>query len=594
MLKNYLELYRTNCFKRFSGNQLELQLLFLDVILHPEASHAAFVKKHESLIEELVQKGIKGEFDRYDLYNDSSKYFPKIKHPYSQILQDVVWYEVGRGKYSKKASLTLKELGDKWKNCGVDFFLGYMPSGEVLEQYIDVASWDSYIKNARDMEGNNASLLSYSKEAYAKANSDEELIKEIYHYNDGGYIEMPDDVEALVWMIKMQQRWDLFVNVLDHLKFYPYQGCLIYYVRTIEECNSVINLLHGCHHEEVLQYLMREQVFRIIQEEEQCLKSNAEGGIHERWAKEANELFVQWVNTKENTLKGFAKEWINVFGAEKQSEWIGLKLRQALGKAEQFKTYEEDVLAVIDKYTKEQLLFDTINYNEKDLPTLFNYALSADETGLSEQVRMSIFRAIIAQIYKTSYCPEWQLSEKGIELARAVYSLVSADKSEGLKLLRVKHKPQEGYKVDHEKAFEAAFGESFLLSVLLLQVETTGDKARFQELMELLYKYAQNGTMMQEDQFFIPFYIAELIASQVIKDEKDTFENELITSYPQLPFVLRILTANGGEMSEDVKIALKKRVDLEWRWEKKLMIQRKNQMWKVLEKYIEDVFGEIV
>ena len=161
-------------------------------------------------------------------------------------------------------------------------------------------------------------------------------------------------------------------------------------------------------------------------------------------------------------------------------------------------------------------------------------------------------------------------------------------------MLRVKHKPQEGYKVDHEKAFEAAFGESFLLSVLLLQVETTGDKARFQELMELLYKYAQNGTMMQEDQFFIPFYIAELIASQVIKDEKDTFENELITSYPQLPFVLRILTANGGEMSEDVKIALKKRVDLEWRWEKKLMIQRKNQMWKVLEKYIENVFGEIV
>lgn len=186
------------------------------------------------------------------------------------------------------------------------------------------------------------------------------------------------------------------------------------------------------------------------------------------------------------------------------------------------------------------------------------------------------------------------IERKGIELARAVYGLVSADKSEGLKLLRVKHKPQEGYKVDLEKAFEAAFGESFLLSVLLLQVETTGDKARFQELMELLYKYAQNGTMMQEDQFFIPFYIAELIASQVIKDEKDTFENELITSYPQLPFVLRILTANGGEMSEDVKIALKKRVDLEWRWEKKLMIQRKNQMWKVLEKYIENVFGEIV
>ena len=204
-------------------------------------------------------------------------------------------------------------------------------------------------------------------------------------------------------------------------------------------------------------------------------------------------------------------------------------------------------------------------------------------------MKMSIFRAIVAQIYKTSYCPEWQLSEKGIELARAVYGLVPADKAEGLKLLRVKHKPQEGYKVDHEKAFEAAFGESFLLSVLLLQVETTGDKARFHELMDMLYKYAQNGSMMQEDQFFIPFYIAELITSQVIKDEKEAFEKKLITGYPQLAFILRILTANGGEMSADVKSALKKRVDLEWQWEKKLMIQRKNQMWKVLEKYIEDV-----
>lgn len=588
MSKNYLELYRTNCYKRFHGSQLELQLLSLDAILHPEGSYVAFVKKHEALIKDLVQKGIKGEVDRYDLYNDSSKYFPKINHPYSQIIQDVVWYKVG-AEYPKKVPLNLNELGNKWENFGADFFLGYIPSGDALEKYIDGADWDSYIKNARDMEGNNASLLSYTKEAYAKAKSDDELINEIYHFNDGGYIELPDDVEALVWMIKLQQRWDLFVKVLDCLKFFPYQGCLIYYVRTVEECSTVINLLHGCQHEEVMQYLMREQVFRIIQEEEHCLKANAEGGIHERWVKEAIELYGQWVNTRENTLRGFAKEWVNVFGAEKQSEWISLKFRQTLGKAEQFKTYEEGVLTVLDKYTKEQLTFESIKYNEKELPTLFNYALSAKEAGLSEQVRMSIFRAIIAQIYKTSYCPEWQLSEKGIELARAVYGLVPADKAEGLRLLRVKHKPQEGYKVDYEKAFETAFGESFLLSVLLLQVETTGDKARFNELKDMLYMYAQNGSLMQEDQFFIPFYIAELIASQVIKDEKDTFEKKLIMSYPQLPFVLRILTANGGEMSDDNKNALKKRVELEWQWEKKLMIQRKNQMWKVLEKYIEDV-----
>ena len=215
---------------------MELQLLSLDAILHPEGSHLAFVKKHEALIKDLVQKGIKGEVDRYDLYNDSSKYFPKIKHPYSQIIQDVVWYKVGM-EYSMKATLTLKELGDKWENCGADFFLGYIPSGDALEKYIDGADWDSYIKNARDMEGNNASLLSYTKEAYAKAKSDDELINEIYHFNDGGYIELPDDVEALIYMIKLQQRWDLFVKVLDCLKYYPYQGCLIYSISWIVEDN---------------------------------------------------------------------------------------------------------------------------------------------------------------------------------------------------------------------------------------------------------------------------------------------------------------------------------------------------------------------
>ena len=182
MSRNYLELYRANCFKRFQGAQLEIQQLSLDAILHPEGSHVAFVKKHDALIGDLVQKGIKGEVDRYDLYNDSSKYFPKIKYPYSQIIQDVIWYRVGENMMN--APLTLKELGEKWENCGAYFFLGYMPSGDALEKYIEAADWDLYIKNARDMEGNNASLLSYTKEAYAKAKNDDELINEIYHFND--------------------------------------------------------------------------------------------------------------------------------------------------------------------------------------------------------------------------------------------------------------------------------------------------------------------------------------------------------------------------------------------------------------------------
>ena len=91
---------------------------------------------------------------------------------------------------------------------------------------------------------------------------------------------------------------------------------------------------------------------------------------------------------------------------------------------------------------------------------------------------------------------------------------------------------------------------------------------------------------MHEDQFFVPYYIAELIATQVLEAEKDEFEHKLIERNSSLSFVLRILTANNGQLSEKNKTALKRRVDLEWEWEKKLMIQRKNEMYKVLDKYI--------
>ena len=591
MTENLQEIYQIGCYRRLGKGQLETELLFWDVIERPDSRHVTFARKHDAKIKELVGKVLSGDIDRYDLYNNSSKIFHKVKYPYSQVLQDLVLFKAGEEKM-KDGTLAVNEIGKWWEDCGVDFYKGYIPTGEELEKYIEMADWDMYIRNARNMEGNNTRLLASVKESYAKATNDEELIDGIYQYNDGGYLEMPDDVEALVWMIKFQQRWDLFVKVLEKLKYFPYQGCLIYMVRTVEECKHVINYLHGIQHEKVMQYLVREEVFRLLNDEEQNLKGNADGGLAARWSKKAEKLYDHWVETKEDMLQGFANEWINAFGAEELSVWVSRKMRQAAGKAEIFRAYELDVLNVIDKFVKERLNFADINFAEKDLATLFNYALSAKEKDFDEQTSMAIFRAIVAQIYQASYCPEWNLSEQGIELARAVYGLVSADRAEGIRLLKVKHKPQEGYKVDCEKSFESAFGESFLLSVLLLQVEESGDKERFKDLKKILYGYSQNGFFAQEDQFFIPFYIAELIASQVLKDEKDGFEKELIANYPQLSFVLRILTANGGEMTTDVKEAMFKRVQTEWQWERKLMIQRKNEMWKVLEKYIEDAMKE--
>lgn len=214
MTENLQEIYQIGCYRRLGKGQLETELLFWDVIERPDSRHVTFARKHDAKIKELVGKVLSGDIDRYDLYNNSSKIFHKVKYPYSQVLQDLVLFKAGEEKM-KDGTLAVNEIGKWWEDCGVDFYKGYIPTGEELEKYIEMADWDMYIKNARNMEGNNTRLLASVKESYAKATNDEELIDGIYQYNDGGYLEMPDDVEALVWMIKFQQRWDLFVKVLE-------------------------------------------------------------------------------------------------------------------------------------------------------------------------------------------------------------------------------------------------------------------------------------------------------------------------------------------------------------------------------------------
>lgn len=585
MEEKYLKIYRTGCYRRLIDWQLKKELLFVEAILNPESYRTKFVRNRNSLIKELVEKTLNCEIDHYELYNNSNKYFPRVKYPNSHVLQDIVLYRAGLEK-AKNIPLSINEIGDWWEHCSASFFMGYVSDKTDLGTLIASADWDRYIKDTRDMEGNNDVLLKTVKDTYASAQNDNELITKIYHYNDGSYLELPNAVEALVWMIKMQQRWDLFVKVLGELKYYPYQGCLTHWLMTVEDCAAVIQELKGCQHEQVLHHLLRERVFWLLREQELHLKTNTESQVLGIWSKEATKLYKQWLDEKESFLVSFAKRWINVFGVEEMGDWISEKSRQAIRKIGEYKDYDIAVLKVFDNSLQPKLDFKGIRLSEKGLPTLFYYALAAKDKKIGNKEAMEIFSAIVDQIYKTCYCPEWQFDEKGIKLARAVYGLMPPDKEDGLIILKTRHKPQEGYKVDRDNAFNTAFGESFLLSILLLQVETSGDKTRFNKLIDLLFTYSDNGSLMHEDQFFVPYYIAELIATQVLEAEKDEFEHKLIERNSSLSFVLRILTANNGQFSEKNKTDLKRRVDLEWEWEKKLMIQRKNEMYKVLDKYI--------
>ena len=53
-----------------------------------------------------------------------------------------------------------------------------------------------------------------------------------------------------------------------------------------------------------------------------------------------------------------------------------------------------------------------------------------------------------------------------------------------------------------------------------------------------------------------------------------------------LDFLLRVLTANDGELSEDNKVALKFRCEREWHWEKQLISQQLKEQTDYLDEYV--------
>ena len=110
MTEELLKIYRKGCYHRFGKGQLEMEMLLLDAIEIPGSSHVAFAKKHAGQINDLSVKALRGEVDRYDLYNNSSKYLPKVRYPYSQVLQNLVMYKAGEER-RKDDALTINEIG---------------------------------------------------------------------------------------------------------------------------------------------------------------------------------------------------------------------------------------------------------------------------------------------------------------------------------------------------------------------------------------------------------------------------------------------------------------------------------------------------
>lgn len=117
--------------------------------------------------------------------------------------------------------------------------------------------------------------------------------------------------------------------------------------------------------------------------------------------------------------------------------------------------------------------------------------------------------------------------------------------------------------------------EAYWLAMLLLSLEESKDESLFDKYVDVLFRDTRFSVDSMTDDVFAPYYVAELLVSQVMSGKKDVFEKRLMADIPYLVFVIRVLSGNQGVMSEGVKELLGNRIRREWELERKILARNK-------------------
>lgn len=319
---------------------------------------------------------------------------------------------------------------------------------------------------------------------------------------------------------------------------------------------------------------MREQWFHLICEEEQILKGNRE--IEKLSDEDKNyiaDLYKDFESGKPQSVKNVVGIWQQVFGKEELSVWLSDKSAEAKRKHEKYGNPELEML---------KLLSDALNVSADDVKGFkladksFAALLTFADTVTDASVANPVIVAIADNVFSDRSYPDTLLSEQWFEQERTIYRCLATSGQDGLKLMLDRRRLLEGFRVDVVPAMQSIRQEAYWLAMLILGLESGGDESLFQKYVDVLFKDTRYSIQSLTDEVFAPYYVAELLVSQVMTGQKDDYEKKLIEEIPYLVFVIRVLTANQGVMSAEVEELLSARIRKEWPIERKLLSQYKN------------------
>lgn len=534
------------------------------------------LQNKKTAIEELAC-GIKKEsLTRYNLTDEYiNEHYGIEKYADSSLISDLAFYCAGCDMLKGKETPSLEYLDYIEENMDGGFFVGYKPSEEALNallvqlegKALEIAS------KSRDIDRQKGALERFCKELDS-INDEDEIIKQINHYNDGSYMELWGAVGCLAHYLMVDELWDGFYRLLEIMKYFPMQGGVIRILRSAADVEAVIAKVFEKKGRKSIHYLLRKQWFHLICEEGQILKGNSEiEGLKDEDKSFIADLYKDFENGKPQSVKNVVGIWQQVFGKEELAVWMSDKTSEAHRKHEKYGKPELEVL---------NLLSAEINVTGDDVKDFkladksFAALLTFAETVTDKSVANPVIVAIADKVFSDRSYPDTLLSEQWFDQVRTIYRCLATSGHDGLKLMLDRRKLLEGFKVDAVLAMQSVRQEAYWLAMLILSLENDGDDSLFQKYVDVLFKDTRYSIQSLTDDVFAPYYVGELLVSQVMTGQKNDYEKRLIEDVPYLVFVIRVLTANQGVMSAEVEKLLTTRIRKEWPLERKLLSQYKS------------------
>lgn len=572
-----------------AGIRTIVRFRLLDEIDKHQSSRTNSWGEHDGIITEIAGGITNHSLTRYNLDEEY------ILNKYgiddvatAMLLCEIAFYQAGCDAVKTHAMPTMDYLAEVEENMEAGFFDGYQLKrvvlshivGELEGRALDVAG------ESRELDRKKDALQEFCKELNTLKDEDE-IIRKMNLYNDGAYLEMAPAIRALAGLIKNSAYWEEYYRLLEVLQYFPLQGCLIKRLNNVEDVTTVIKLADARNGRKSLHYLLREQCFSLLCEEGNALAEN----LKNQFLTDDDRAFIKEVlDAFEKAIPGYVKDmvdiWLKVFGKEELTAWIAKKKTEA---EQKHKKYAQPELSIV------KMMMETYSLTSDDISRFdlegksFQMLITLAGKTKDKNVCAQILKALQKNIFSDKSYPPTVMNDQWFEQVRTIYHCLENSSLDGLEILKEERRPFEGFRVDLGEAMRNIRQEGYWLAMLLMSLEENGDDNRFKQYVDTLFRDSKDALESLSDDVFTPFYVAELLVSQVMLGGKDVFEKRVIEEIPYLVYVIRVLTGNDGVMSAEIKLLLKERIKNEWETERHLLNQQKKGNLKFFDEYVKEI-----